>query len=271
MLADDDDDDLPAFFAQRRVTTTTTTTVVRRPDPPPVKRAAAVRAVAIIAMPPSLRFENDAITPETVEKLSTFDKGSKSSASAGQRLSVLDSRVKRSKEKVNSTPPAVIATATVDDSLLVDAIGSTARDYERHTYYKGSTRIIDGKGTKREKEEVLDDDAEPMDEDDDDDDDDDGDDDEFYMENDDLDDSEIHRTMLVPLQMAVPETGNARMVTTFSELVGPSPATKQFESNMRHVKVFEHASRLSSSDSFSRDPSSTCLSRCVRRRCCIRT
>ena len=249
----DDDDDVPAFFSRRvsTVTTTTTTTAaaVRRPvRVAPQKRAPVPKRATEMPMPASLQFENDEIAPETVEKLSTFDKGSKSNASLAQRLNVLDSRVRRSKEKVASAPPVSLATATVDDSLLVDAIGSTARDYERHTYYKGSTRVIDfddggggSKGKKREKEEDADEEQEDDDEDDDvmpmD-----IDHDDIYMEaaeDGDGEESEIHhRTMLVPVPVmhAVPETGNTRMVSTFSELVGPSPATKQFESNMRHVK-----------------------------------
>jgi hypothetical protein len=180
--------------------------------------------------------QKEGIPPETIEKLSTFDKGDRSNATVSHRLSVFDSRVRRSKEKVQATPPIVLAQATVDDSLLVDAVGSTARDYERHAHYKGSTRAVSTTTplSKRERPEEEEED----DEDDDDEEDvvnmeiDDGD---IYLDGDEEAEEPIGKTLLVPLQ-AVPETGNRKTITTFSELVGPNPATKQFESNMRHVK-----------------------------------
>jgi hypothetical protein len=239
VIKEEEDDEMPSFFATPAKTTTQRRVVAAPPAPATARRA----PVPAPFFPASLQFENDEITPATIARLSTFDKGGKSRASVEQRLSVLDSRVRRSREKVISAIPST----TVDDSLLIDAIGSTARDYERHAHYKGSTRVGPSSSAKRpiveeEEEEEQQDDEDldtggPMEIDDGDIYMDDGDDD---GDDDDGDESSAicSKTMLVPAPVmhAIPETGNVRTVTTFTELIGPSPAIKQFESNMRHVK-----------------------------------
>ena len=212
------------------------------------------------------------IPEERLDTLSTFDKNTRSGADKDKRISILHSRLKRSQEKVqqSSDSPVDIAVATVDDSLLTDGIGTTARDYERHLVYKGNTRaptavlLQDTESAPpfrwvhtNEHPKNGDEDEEVMDEDEDDDDDDqqqrqgnpmDIDDDPVYHsggggggdDNDDDDDDydEIDygpKTLIAP-GTRVPDTAARKSIVTFEEYVTPNPATRQFENNMRNIK-----------------------------------
>lgn len=207
------------------------------------------------------------IPDEIVENLSTFDKSARSQASKDKRMAVLTSRVKRSKEKIAAAAENAVdfATATVDDSLMADSIGQTARDYERHVAYKNSTRNVtqhdDAKGKEEEEEKGKEEEegcdcgmhlchicrpsGELSDSDLDDDNDDgandpmDIDEDAFYMNDkangDEQEEVYIPRTLVVP-GMALPDMAPQRRISTFSEYVHLDPAAQQFQSNMRNVK-----------------------------------
>jgi len=179
----------------------------------------------------------------SLDVLSTYDKGHRSRADKDQRMDVIQSRIKRSRDKFNSNnPPYTIedaANVMLDDSLMTDVVQTTARDYERHVQFKGSTRM----GT--------------IGDDDDDDDDDiindgDLDDEPVFIDDDDEEGDNMQQQTPVPPSPGItdlvaktmiapgrrhPETGIRPTINTFQEMVSKNnPRAKLFESNMNSVK-----------------------------------
>lgn len=215
---DDDDDEFEII-----------STGVLPPPPPPQQQQQAVKKHKAISYA--------GIPEEQLESLSTYDKNERSSAPLEKRISVLSARLNRSREKVQQTMdvPFDLRTATVDDSLLMDDVGTVARDYERHLTYKGSQRepieeepkkwdpyedehVGGGGGDGDEDEEEQEDEFDPMD-----------------IDNDPIFRDEIDPVLIAP-GMRVPDDASHKEIRTFEEYVGVNRANKQFENNMRNLR-----------------------------------
>ena len=209
---DDDDDQgsLPSFF---------------RPQPPPA--AAATRAATTPAASSSSSRQSQTKAPrkkcakpapiadipdELLDTLSTYDKKDRSAASAETRRVVLTSRVARSAEKISATDKTPVQ--VVDDSLMHDTVGSMTRNYRQYIEYKGSERVFSA----AEGDDGHDHDTG------------------VELQYDPAEDDPMASRHLIAPSRRVPDQANSRRVQTFSEYTGPTPATSQFQKNLRHVK-----------------------------------
>lgn len=215
----------------------------------------SVSAAAAVSLPAVAR----EVPRSLIEKLSTFDKGEKSRASAAERMAVLTTRVKRSQSKVDQTKEEV--PEVVDDRLLTDTVGRTTHVYEAHSRYTGDARAAAAPAATTTavapvSMQIVN--SSDSDNDDDDDDDDDDEDDDEHGKNwngpeqgDELEEEDIYideeeanllsgpdgfqRQLLLPVNVE-PDIEGAQKIETFKELAAADGATKQFAQNMHNIR-----------------------------------
>lgn len=175
----------------------------------------------------------------TLDSLSTYDKQDKSMADKTTRIAVLGDRLERSRNKVDTYKEGD-APDVIDDSLLSDGVGKTARVYQHHAAYVGEIRVEEGDdderkkqlAKKRDREEEEGADVEEEEEEDAD----------AEVDPVDIDNTPLYTTesaaskaLLAAIPSRVPDMAEVPVIKTYKEYSSRRPASGQFERNMRHI------------------------------------